>query len=180
MPGVVFAPRWAKFGQLIVYDFPIAVSASTSLVCLRGALPDTIELRQQGTEFDAFARTHLLFYHFFHSSFLTTDIPTYTASDNVFFRCSDVRGLAHVFNNKLFFTRGTTMMQSPSNLMSQNPSPRGALTCDPPPPQPILVSTWLKPATWVLAVPGNFFEPGKFAKHLIPPHLFTFKMLTMS
>ena len=43
-----------------------------------------------------------------------------------------------------------------------------------------LVSTWLELATWVLAAPREFFEPGKFAKHLIPPQLFTLKMLTMS
>ena len=46
--------------------------------------------------------------------------------------------------------------------------------------QPILVSTWLDLAIQVLAAPGKFFEPGKFAKHLISPYLFTFKMLTMS
>ena len=46
-------------------------------------------------------------------------------------------------------------------------------------PQPILVSTWLELATWALVAPGNFFEPGKFAKHLISPPLFAFKMLTM-
>ena len=43
----------------------------------------------------------------------------------------------------------------------------GALACEatlPPPhtpplwtPQPILVSTWLEPATWALAAPGKFF-----------------------
>ena len=47
-------------------------------------------------------------------------------------------------------------------------------------PQPIVVSTWLELAIWALAAPGKFFERGKFANHLISPHLFTFKMVTMS
>ena len=61
------------------------------------------------------------------------------------------------------------------------PHPWGAPTyeaCPPPPPcgppQPILVSTCLELATWAPLVPG------KFATHLSSPHLFTFKMLTMS
>ena len=64
-------------------------------------------------------------------------------------------------------------------IMSLSP-----ITVSPPPPpwspQPILVSTWLELAIWALAVLGNCFEPAKFAKHLISPHLFTFKMLQMS
>ena len=48
------------------------------------------------------------------------------------------------------------------------------------PPQPILASTWLELTTWAQRRPENFFEPGTFATHLISPHLFTFKMLTMS
>ena len=70
---------------------------------------------------------------------------------------------------------------------------RGRLPCltgappSPPPPhphppwtpQPILVSTWLELAIWALAAPGKFFQPGKLAKHLISPNLFTFKMVTM-
>ena len=48
-------------------------------------------------------------------------------------------------------------------------------------PQPIIVSPWPELASWAPTAPGNFlFEPGKFATRLISPHLFTFKMLTMS
>ena len=46
-------------------------------------------------------------------------------------------------------------------------------------PQPMLVSTSSELANWAPTAPGIFFEHGKFATHLIPPHLFTFKMLTM-
>ena len=68
--------------------------------------------------------------------------------------------------------------------------PVGAASCRrdhhtmPPPPPPPLdppthIGAWLELAIWALVAPGNF-EPGKFAKHLISPHLFTLKMLTMS
>ena len=47
------------------------------------------------------------------------------------------------------------------------------------PPNPYY-SASLELATWALAAPGKFFEPEKFARHLNFPHLFTFKLLTMS
>ena len=42
------------------------------------------------------------------------------------------------------------------------------------------VSTCLELTIWAPAAPGKFFEPGKFATHLIFLHLFTFKMLTIN
>ena len=58
--------------------------------------------------------------------------------------------------------------------------PGEALTQPNPTQPPLDPPTWLELAIWALAAPGKFFEPGKFAKHLISLHLFTFKMLTMS
>ena len=55
------------------------------------------------------------------------------------------------------------------------------LTCEAPPPPPplwnpypILVRSWLELPT------RKSFQPGKFATHRISPHLFAFKIFTMS
>ena len=81
------------------------------------------------------------------------------------------------------YTQGAFTCEAGHQPSTAPPPPSGPNLGHTPPlwtPQPILVSTWFELATWVLAAPRKFFQRGKFAQHLISPHLFTFKMLTMS
>ena len=47
------------------------------------------QIEAHGTEFEVFARTYLLLYHFFHSLLCTIDVLMYTVGEVVFYRQSD-------------------------------------------------------------------------------------------
>ena len=44
-----------------------------------------MQTEAHGTEFEIFARAHLLLCHFFHSLLCTIDVPVYTAGEVVFY-----------------------------------------------------------------------------------------------